>query len=106
MQSRIRLPRDVVDIYNGRHLGVWNPLYHWHDGEEKLRRTVGKERQKINSYSNADFYKHVEDVITSRIDCFAYRCNHSIIWHDLYGVAPEVLLNTVQSIFMLCFMIS
>ena len=98
MQSRIRIPRDVVDIYNGRHLGVWNPLYHWHDGEEKLRRTVEKERQKINSYSNADFYKYVEEVITARIQRLAHQYNESIIWHDLYGVAPEALLNTVQSI--------
>ena len=98
MQSRIRLPRDVADIYNGRNFGGWNPLYLWQDGEEKLRRTAEKECQKIDSYSNADFYKYVEYVISSRIQCLAIRYNNSIIWHDLYGVTPEALLNTVQSI--------
>ena len=98
MQSRIRLSRDVSDIYNGRYHGGWNPIYHWRDGEGQLRTKAEKECQKINSYSNDDFYKYVEDVITSQIQWLAYRYNESIIWHDLYGVASEVLLNTVQSI--------
>ena len=98
MQSRDRIPHNVTDDYNGRNSYEWNPLTHWRAGEEHLRTTAEEECQKINSYSNADFYKHVEVVISSRLGWITCWYRLSIKWYDFHGIATEVLINTVQSI--------
>ena len=98
MQSRERIPHNATDDYNGRNSYEWNPLTYWRAGEEHLRTTAEEECQKINSYSNTDFYKYVKMVTGSKIGWITYRYWESIIWFELDGVAPEVLSNTVQSI--------
>ena len=98
MQSPDGLPYNVTDHYNGRYSYIWNPLKDWRADEEHLGKMAEEECQKIISYSNADFFKHVEVVISSRLGWITCWNRLSIEWYDFHGIATEVLINTVQSI--------